>query len=237
VKNNFKERGLIITATLIPVTVCFIYFRYVVPYHVCFKEQIQMFVLSSSFVLPYFSKPAALACLGGDFLTQLLYFKWSGAVVVTLLLATEWLLIFLVLKRFFVKFSYAASLLIVAVEWIFFSSIFFYLSYSVSFIIFLVAFLIYAKTTGKKSVIAGIFLIPTLYAIAGATVFLFLLLVLLYDIHLRRKRIVYWVVISGLAFAIPFFTRHTYLLTHKQAFFYPYPDIKQLSLLVFALIV
>ena len=140
-KGDLKTTGL----KFVPVTVCFFYFRYAVPYHTGFKEQIQMFMFSSSYLLSYFSKPAVFAFSGGDFLTQFLYFKTLGAAVVTLLLFTEWRLIYLILKRFSVQsnYRYALSLLPVMVEWICFPSISFSVALSVSFIIILSAFLFY----------------------------------------------------------------------------------------------
>ena len=248
-------RFLKFTALLIPLIACFLYFRYVVPYHICFKEQIQLFVFCWSFVWSYFSKPAALACLGGDFLTQFLYLKWTGAAVVTLLLATEWWLIFQILKRFSIETRRATSLLAVsllpvAVEWIFYSSVFFYLSYSVSFIIALIAFLSLTGTVSRKGSLPlgegggwglglgfSFLLIPILYFIAGASVSLFLILVVLYDIHCGRKRFIYWIIISAFTFVIPVLLRHTYLLTLKQAYLFPYQDIKQFSLIALILLV
>ena len=242
-KSNLQTTGLKFIAALIPLTACFLYFRYIIPYHVCFKEQIQLFVYSSSYIMSYFSKPAVLACLGGDFLTQFLYLKTGGALVITLLLAVEWGLIFLTLKRFFtVETRRAASLLWCAaslpviIEWISYPRLSFSLDLSVSFVIALSAFLIYAKTHGKITVAAGILLIPMLYMMAGASVFLFLILAILYDIHCGRRRFVYWAIILALSVVIPVIFRHSFLLTLKQAYFYPYSGIMQgLSLVALAL--
>ena len=238
---NFKilqTTGLKFVSGLVLVTGCFFYFRYVAPYHVCFKEQIQMFMFSSSYVWSYFPKPAVFACLGGDFLTQFLYFKTGGAAVVTLLLIVEWRLIFLTLKRFSVEPRYFVSLLPVIVEWIVYPSISFSLSLSASMILILTAFLIYVQANRKIAVTIGLILIPVLYVIAGASVFLFFFLVILYDMHGERKRLAYWAVISTLVIILPLIFRHSCLLSLNQAYFYPYPDIKHgLSLVVIASIV
>ena len=233
--------------TIILVTGCFFYFWYVVPYHIGFKEQMQIFVFSSSYILSYFSKPAVLACLGGDFLTQFLYFKAGGAAIVTLLLATEWWLTFLTLKRFSFKsqpttFSEetlcVVAFLPVIIEWISIPNHLFSLDLSISFIIALSTFLIYAKTSGKVSIITGILLIPTLYMIAGASVFLFFILVILYDIYGGRSRYIYWAVFSGVAISLPLLIRYLYLLTPSQAYLYPFSTIMQeLSLVTAAIVV
>ena len=211
---------------------CYLYFRYVTPYHVCFKEQILLFVFRSSYILSYFSKPAAVACLGGDFLTQFFYFKTGGAVVITLLLVVEWGLVRLTLKRFAAGKWHVAALLPVMVEWVAFPHFSFAVSLSVSFILALATFLFYTKLNRKIAFITGLVLIPFLYMIAGASVFLFVFLVTLYE----RKRKVS--VLIAITCAIPFLFRYYYLLTLQQAYLYPYPDIMQaLSLVTMAVLV
>ena len=145
------------------IVVCFIYFWYIVPYHLCFKEQIQLFTYNSTYLLSYFSKSASLACLIGDFFIQFFYFKGIGALIVTLLLAVEWLLIFHVLKRFSVqRYALLWSFLPVIFEW-FTIPYSFSLALSVSFLIALTAFLIYTKFSGK---IVITLLIPVVYMVA-----------------------------------------------------------------------
>ena len=229
------------------VTSCYLFFLFVVPYQIGFKEQMQMFVYNSSYLLSYFSKPAVFACLGGDFFTQFLFFKAGGAAVVTLLLATEWWLIYLTLKRFSVKTQhttssivtlYVVALLPVIVEWMFLPTYQFSLDLSVSFIIALASFLIYAKTERKVSIITGFLLIPVLYWIAGTSVFLFIILVVLYDIYCGRKRYIYLAVCLAAGIFLPLLIRHSYLLTLKQAYIYPYPSVNHgLSIIVLAVIV
>jgi hypothetical protein len=177
--------------------------------------------------------------LAGDFLTQFFYFKIAGAAIITLLLVLEWWLILLTLKRFSVKkYALIWSLLPVIVEWISFPNTSFSVALSVSFITALSAFIIYAKTSGKTTVIVGILLIPTLYIITGASVFLFVILAALYNIHKNKKKIIFHSSFFILVAIIPLILRHFYLLTLKQAYFYPFQDIKQmLSLVVLAFIV
>ena len=226
---------------------CFLYFQLVVPYHVRFKEQIQLFVFSSSSVLSYFSKPAVFARLGGDFLTQFFYLIGGGAAIITLLLLTEWRLIFSTLKRFSQRNAFllgVVSLLPVIIEWILYPDLSFSVALSVSFIIALSAFILYTKTKGKMSIVLGIILIPILYIIAGASVFLFVVLAVLYEVQGERQKakgkpfFALRLLPFALCLFMPFIFRHIYLLTLKQAFFYPYFNIKQASsLAALALIV
>jgi len=252
VSRNLQETRLVFASGIALMIGCFLYFWYIVPYHVCFKEQIQLFTYNSSYILSYFSKPAAFACLAGDFLTQFFYFKIAGAAIITLLLVLEWWLILLILKRFSAVETLRATspqratplqctiaLLPVIVEWISFANPSFSVALSVSFIIALSAFIVYAKTGGKTAVIMGILLIPTLYIIAGASVFLFVILITLYNIHRNKKFLIFHSsFFIFLAVITPLIFRHIYLLTLKQAYFYPFQDIKQmLSLVVLAFVV
>ena len=233
------KKILIIILGIALVVGCFLYFRYIVPYHVGFKEQMLLFLNNPLYTSSYFTKPAALACLGGDFLTQFFYFKTVGAIVVTLLFIAEWGLIFLTLKEFSVKrYALLWSLLPVITEWMLFQTTTFSASFSVSFIIALSVFVLYTGIDGKTAVIAGIIVIPVLYVIAGASVFLFLVLAILYDIYRNGSRYVYWIIIIALSLSIPVLFRERYLITPEQAYFYPYSGINEgLSLVTMALMV
>lgn len=61
---------------------CFLFFA--CPYTLVFKEQIILFEFTRSYLLEIFSKPAAIASLAGEFLTQFFIFRWA-AVLITLL--------------------------------------------------------------------------------------------------------------------------------------------------------
>ncbi len=63
---------------------CFMFFQYYYQYHFFYKEQNQIFLISWSYISSYLSKPAWVACLIGDFLTQFYYYLYAGAVILTL---------------------------------------------------------------------------------------------------------------------------------------------------------
>ncbi len=241
-KSKLQKTRLVFALGIVLIIGCFLYFWFVVPYHICFKEQIQLFVFSSSYVSSYLSKPAIFARLAGDFLTQFFYFRIVGATIITLLLIAIWCLTFLSLKQLSVTRTLhietsrtiflrcTVSLIPVIITWIYFPNPSFSASWVVSFIIALSAFIIYAKTNGKTAVALGIILIPTLYIIAGTSVFLFVILAILYKLKMGGNRkffILHSLFFILLAVITPFILRHTYLLTLKQAYLYPYSKIKQ----------
>ena len=60
---------------------CFLFFQLTYNYHFYFKGQNQLFLMSWSYVSTLFAKPAWLACLVGEFLTQFYYYNVAGAVI------------------------------------------------------------------------------------------------------------------------------------------------------------
>lgn len=63
---------------------CFAFFQGWYHYHFFYQEQNQLFLWSSEYLQTYFSKPAWLACMLGDFLTQFYYYLFAGPIILTL---------------------------------------------------------------------------------------------------------------------------------------------------------
>ncbi len=68
--------------------VCFTFFSWYYPYHFFYQEQDQLFLFSCNYLASYFNKPAWLACLAGDFLTQFYYYLYAGPALLTIALLT-----------------------------------------------------------------------------------------------------------------------------------------------------
>jgi hypothetical protein len=68
--------------------VCFGYFAACYPHHLFYQEQMQLFVLSPDYLITYFARPAWLACMTGDFLTQFFYYLYAGPALLTVVLLT-----------------------------------------------------------------------------------------------------------------------------------------------------
>ena len=63
---------------------CFGFFQTMFSYHFFYQEQNLLFPLSADYIESYFSKPAWLACMAGDFITQFYHYTYIGAAVLTL---------------------------------------------------------------------------------------------------------------------------------------------------------
>lgn len=81
-KNDFARIGILIVWAICT----FIFLQTQFSYHFFHEEQDQLFLFSSDYIQSYFSKPAWLACLAGDFLTQFYYYTYAGAAILTIAL-------------------------------------------------------------------------------------------------------------------------------------------------------
>jgi hypothetical protein len=200
---------------------CFVFFQGFYSYHFFYREQTQLFLLSSDYLSSYFSKPAWLSCMTGDFLTQFYYYRFAGALIltVTLLMAGD------VTRRslercHWGKWAFWAALVVMTVEAIFNFRAEFSLSSTISIIGAMMLFLLYTfiqKEWMKWTV--GILLTLLSYWLFGYGCIVFALLALLRDINIRWG----WTKIALLLIALIFppLVRGHYLLTWQDSLTYP----------------
>lgn len=67
---------------------CYVFFQSRFHYHFFYQEQNQLFLNDSEYLLGYLDRPAWLACLVGDWLTQFYYYLFAGPAILTLVLMT-----------------------------------------------------------------------------------------------------------------------------------------------------
>lgn len=202
---------------------CFLFFYFMQPYHLLYEEQMQLFLFSSDYFLSYLSKPGGLACYAGDFLTQFYCIKGAGAVIITLTLGVELLLLLCIFTRIGKRENGLYAVIPVLIEWHLHLSLNYRLSSSVAFIFALGLFLLY--TLINKQNVAGVFslvITPVLYILIGGHFLTFAILVIIFDITRRRlSSFPYWLLLIGGCILCPLLLREHYLLTIEQAFFYP----------------
>ena len=78
---------------------CYVFFHANFHYHFFHQEQNQLFLLSWDYIQTYFNKPAWLACLAGDFLTQFYYYLYAGPAILAVVCLTLGHFMFYSLKR------------------------------------------------------------------------------------------------------------------------------------------
>jgi hypothetical protein len=210
----------------------FLFFQFLYPYHLFFKEQIQLFLFTPDYFLSYFNKPASLTSYAGDFLTQFFYLRGGGAAVLSLLFLIEWLLASFVIKRITLsKNAPLWALLPVAIDWILSCDLLHPVSFTVGFIGMLVLFLIYSAILNRfLSLIAGTLMALYGYSLIGSSFLIFPLLILVYDWKKEPFNWAKYLLIVATAFSIPFLFRYNYCLTNLQS--YIFPAIKWQSMLL-----
>ncbi len=210
----------------------FMFFQLAYPYHLFLKEQIQLFLFTPGYFLSYFAKPGWLVGYLGDFLTQFFYLKGGGALVLSLLLGLEWIVVRAAVSRLTQSsFSGLWALLPVAVDWSLHCNTLHPLSATIGFILVLILFLIYSFIADKwLSYFVLVLFLLTGYWLAGSSFLLFPVLALPHDFHNWRAGWLKWLPAFLLIFSIPLVLRHHYLLTSLQAFIYPAFSSKYLLL-------
>jgi hypothetical protein len=225
---NKGETGILIATGGIFAAGCFSLFYLVFPYHLFFKEQVQLFLLTAGYFISYLENPAWLAAYIGDFLTQFYYLRGGGATVLSIVLLIEWVLIVNVQRAFGlltgrrVLQTILLSLVPVLIACYLHTGLSWSLSMSVGVILVLAAFLLYTRIDAKGGALAfGLIVLPALYILAGVAFFLFPALIICYEISRKRIQLLYWLLLVAVAGFFPFMMKRAYLLTSKQAYIYP----------------
>lgn len=233
-KNYLTNPGLLKkTITILFFGACFVFFAFFYQHHLYFIEQLQLFRFSSDYFAAYFQKPSSVSCLLGDFLTQFYYLKTGGAVIIT---ACLWLLYYLVNWFFSTVFSWKyagyAALLFTAVVAILHFSLVYPLAATLSLIIALGVYRVYASVNRFKiRLISGILLIPILYALTGWGVYVFGLAAVCFEYSNNQIRSLlkgaYGFVLLMLVVISPVCMRSYYHLTTGQARLYPVSEFSK----------
>ncbi|MCC8199971.1 MAG: DUF6057 family protein [Tannerellaceae bacterium] len=207
---------------------CIVFFQYFYPYHLFLKEQIRLFLFTPGYILSYFTKPASLACLTGDFLTQFNYLRWGGPVLLAVVLWVEWLLCTAVIRSLTKEHFSLVAFFPVVVEWILHYQINYALPATFSTVYGLLFFLCYTRLHASvKKYLIGFFSIPLLYVLTGTGMWVFVWLAFLECLY-RRSGWLYSIAYLLVAVVVPWLFRPFYLLTGKQALLYPATDLPAL---------
>lgn len=203
-----------------------VFFQFFYPYHLFYREQTQLFLYTSEYLSSYFQHPAWLACLAGDFLTQFFYYIVGGAAVLSILLATVYVLSEKALKNFLPGWLALFFGMIIALWELLRNCELNYLTSStISLIGGIGLFLIYSWTAKKfLSKSWANLLVVTICILAGYWMFGYGAVILSGLTLIRALKQSRWlaavVIIVEIA-VLPLILSHAYLLTTKQAYNYP----------------
>mgnify|MGYP006293520813 CR=1 FL=1 len=210
----------------------FLFFQWIYPYHLFFKEQIQLFLTTPGYFFSLVEEPAGLSKYIGEFFTQFFYLRGGGPLVLSVWLLTYFLVVFFVLTTFFSKtpFLFILALFPVLGEFLMHTHVEYYLSSTVAMVLTIGLFLIYSRITRPFfSKTFGLVLIPLIYWIAGFHVFTFTILVLIHRLRIKNSFGLYEGLMVLFAFLIPFAGRYFFTWSLEKAFLVPYVDFTYLG--------
>jgi hypothetical protein len=201
--------------------VCVVFFQCFYSYHFFYKEQTQLFLLSSDYLATYFDKPAWLACMVGDFLTQFYYYEYAGVVILTLSLLLMGDLTRRACERCGTeKLSFWIALVVMTLEGLCYFSASFNLSSTYALTGAIALYLLYDLIPkGRTRRIIAIFALLLSYWMFGYGCFAFAIFAFISDIKQPNGWLAF--ALPLLAFATPPIMRGHYLLTLKQSLSYP----------------
>ncbi len=203
------------------IAACIVFFLGYYPYHFHYQAQNQLFLWSGDYLATYFSKPAWLACMAGDFLTQFYYYRYAGPIILTVCIALVGIFYRWSLRRTGMSGAVAGivAFLIMAGVTVCSFRYDFWLS---SVLALLGAAIVYLLTPIKKrfSFIGWFVAVPIVFWLFGYGVFAYVALVIVSAITSRRQ-----IFICALATMIPLaclsITKRWYLLDIDKLYSYP----------------
>ena len=212
--------------------VSFLFFQFVYPYHLFFKEQIQLFLFTPTYIFSYLAKPAALSSLAGDFFTQFLYLQGGGPLVLAVLFSAEWWLTKKALQTIGnMKNASQWALLPVASDFTAHLALLYSPRNTMGLILVLAVFLAFSRINNKA-------LATTLFIISVAVghwlfgnAIIVLPFLLLFSTNIYRPKIIAKLSLL-LVVIFVYIGRPFYLLPVKEAFLYPAFSVKDLLPLV-----
>lgn len=220
-----KEKLLQGVVTGVFVLSCIIFFQFFGSEHLFEKEQVADLSSLSGAVSECQGKPALLACSLAKILSSLMVPIGGGALLITLILLLEWWAFTYILKRFHVgEMAFLYALLPVVLEWGTYCSQRYHLASILSLVIVLLLFCGYMTIKNKLlSMLIGFALLFIVYALVGSRLFIFVILVLLYEAEIGEKRWVYWALLLITGIVLPEFLKSVYGLSEADAYQYPNP--------------
>lgn len=185
-----KQQRWQVATIVVAMVACWCWFAFGAPYTLYTKEQYVLFVADRAAIADYFARPALLASIVGDYLTQFYLLVCGGATILTLALALLWWGVRSVLRRFGAEPLTASvlALLPMATEVALSGHIEYPLSMTLGAVMAVWSFVAWVRMReGAPKYVVAVLLIAVLYWLAGAHAALFALCSALWAWRKGRK--------------------------------------------------
>lgn len=203
-------------------TACFLFFYWGYPYHLFHHEQMLLFTYTAEQLTGYFTRPAVLACLCGDFLTQFFHYPIMGAGCLTAVVLVLAVVSYKCFRRWVNELAAVGLSLLMAVwecaKW---CDVQCSLAGSLSLVGGFALFLLADRLKGRwPSLIGNIVGCLLGYWLFGCGGWIFALLILISAL-IRRKNLLEATLPLIVALLLPLVTASRFLMLPAQAFTYP----------------
>lgn len=218
---NCLKKGIAIGVPCLFFATVWVFFQWVYPYHLFFKEQLTLFVMQRSYVLSYLAKPAFLTQALGDFITQFYILSGGGATVVVLTCLLLWVGIRSTFKRIGFRTPGVWALLPVLAECVLTCYIEYPLAMTLGAVVSVWTFVVLSSCRNLPARLGLMALaLVLLYPLVGAPFFIFACLAVFYAYQTTKTfRAPLLLVVLGLG--TPWAWGLLFHLTPYQAYFYP----------------
>ena len=193
-------------------------------YHLSYLEQTQLFRYDQDYLADYFTKPGGLINILGSFITQFFHIPWIGALILTLILFTIFLLTQYIFRKSGLNgilFSLMPLILLAALH----SNHNYPVAYTMGWLLSLLSFAAFINQTDAGIRFwTGIVSFVLLYYLCGVFSFLTMILCIFHELYYGKgyKKYLFLITVIPLAVLIPFISwKYIYLLPLKQAWFSP----------------
>ena len=210
------------------------YFCFIGNYVLFFQEIQSLFVFSGEYLHKHMAKPGALLEYAAKFLTQFYHGRMAGTVILSVVLTTPGILLYLVNKRLIGNnpFSLLIFLIPSFLMLIMQANYYHMMEYNLGFLLILSYYLFSVMSVKKYQRILVLILFPLFYYLAGSYALIFVFMFVTHVIFLEetKLRFVYPVILVAIA-AISFFIswKVLFLQPVEHFIFYPLPLLENTS--------
>lgn len=200
----------------------FVYFCFVGNYVLYFQETQSLFIFSGEYLHNYLLKPGGLLEYAARFLTQFYADRFSGSLILSVILTLPGIIYYLINKRlnhstsFSLLFILIPSFILVLMQ----ANYYHLMEYNLGFIMILLFYLFSVSSVKKYHRILVLFLLPVFYYLVGAYVLIFTGLYIIHNLILEsgKQKYVY-------AILLPAIAAFTFLIFWKIMFLQPAANI------------
>jgi hypothetical protein len=218
--------------------ISFVYFCFVANYILFFQETQSLFIFSGEYLHSYLLKPGGLLEYSAKFLTQFYAGRFSGSLLISVILTLPGFILFFINKRLIPGTSFSLPLIMIPSCLLLLMQANYYhmMEYNLGFILILLYYMFSISSGEKYHCILVLILFPLFYYVAGAYFMIFGGMYIIHTLFLEKGKQKYTYILLLLTVAAAsflIFWKILFLQPVKQIVFYPLPSVKNIAYLFF----